>query len=70
MCLKVKGVGDIMSRLDLYSKKVNLMPVLREQGGWKGKERIERDQFREACSDLGEKWPALGTKAVTQQRMA
>lgn len=57
MCLKVKGAENIMSRLDLYSKKVNLIPVLRIQGGWKGKERIGRDQFREGCSDLGEKWP-------------
>lgn len=55
-----------MSRLDLYSEKVYLTPVLREQGEWKGKERMERDQFRER--DLGEKWPTLGTDSREWRR--
>lgn len=38
-CLKVRGLGKMMSRLDLCSKKNNLVSVSTIKCGGKGKER-------------------------------
>lgn len=51
----------MMSRLDLYSRKVNLVPVYRVVG--MAKKGHKRDQFRECFSELSEKWPEIRTKA-------